>query len=250
MTIVDDEHDGDLQLRVGLHRLAAAVEREHPDWPLDRLAREVRRRMSAAERESYLLLLLREQLGGVRRARVREIEKHAEDVARRAENTERKAAWEREQQERRASWEREPWTAPRNSRAWKTWTRTTPEGQAHAARLESEREAEARRRAEIDAVGVDVWYFREMERIMGNFRDAVRLELTAELLGAEFALGDGRSVTWGAATVAEHTQRIDLLMGNVRGNLETANRHRSAVAMIAEHGVSTLNDVVALERAA
>lgn len=74
-------------------------------------------------------------------------------------------------------------------------------------------------------------------------RDETRLEVTAELLASRFALGDGRMVTWGEATAAEHEERIELLRSNVIGNLETIVVHQAALALMERQGVPRLGDV-------
>ncbi|MFJ8687361.1 hypothetical protein [Micromonospora wenchangensis] len=71
----------------------------------------------------------------------------------------------------------------------------------------------------------------------------VRLETTRELLDSAFALGDGRTATWGDATIADHRQRIALLVGAAAGTTETAARHQAAIRMIEEAGVSRLADL-------
>jgi hypothetical protein len=80
--------------------------------------------------------------------------------------------------------------------------------------------------------------------------EQVRLEVTEELLGSEFALGDGTMVTWGDATVADHEQRIRLLEANAVGNVQTAARHRAAIVMINDGNVKTLAEVAIAEAAA
>lgn len=70
-----------------------------------------------------------------------------------------------------------------------------------------------------------------------------RLKVTAELLGSEFALGDGRRVTWGMATREEHRQRIELLKRNAGANIEAASRHQQAIAMLEASGAECLREV-------
>lgn len=71
----------------------------------------------------------------------------------------------------------------------------------------------------------------------------LKMEWTEELLTTGFALGDGRIVTWGTATIADHQQRIDMLERNAVGNLEAAGRHRAAMEEIAQNGATTLADL-------
>lgn len=69
------------------------------------------------------------------------------------------------------------------------------------------------------------------------------MEFTAELLASEFALGDGRRVTWGEATVGDHEQRIELLTKNAAANAEAAARHVNAVSVLTSLGLERLSDV-------
>lgn len=71
----------------------------------------------------------------------------------------------------------------------------------------------------------------------------IRLEITAELLGSEFAIGDGRRVTWGWATAREHEARIEMLTGQTAGVIDTAARHAVAIKMIREGGVACLGEL-------
>jgi hypothetical protein len=71
----------------------------------------------------------------------------------------------------------------------------------------------------------------------------VRLETTRELLATVFALGDGTETTWGAATVAQHEQRVTMLAKNASGVIGTASRHKAAIRMITDAGVTCLADL-------
>lgn len=91
-----------------------------------------------------------------------------------------------------------------------------------------------------------IWEARRHDLIRGlleQYKETIRLELTEELLGSIFALGDGRRVTWGEATRAEHEQRIDMLAKNANANAAAAARHMAAVSMIEEAGVERLADI-------
>lgn len=72
------------------------------------------------------------------------------------------------------------------------------------------------------------------------------LRITQELLGSEFALGDGRRVTWGEATVEDHEDRVEMLKKNIAGNAETAARHIRAIEMIKNNNVNRLADLEAV----
>lgn len=82
-----------------------------------------------------------------------------------------------------------------------------------------------------------------MAEIINEYAFRVRLELTAELLGSEFALGDGRRVTWGEASTEDHEQRIRMLTSNAVANAEAAARHQAAITIIADAGVERLRQV-------
>jgi|DEB19_MinimDraft_3_1074340.scaffolds.fasta_scaffold183494_2 hypothetical protein len=58
-----------------------------------------------------------------------------------------------------------------------------------------------------------------------------------------FTPGDGRRVTWGEATIADHEMRIDFL-GRKRSGLDaTMKRHRQAIDDIRRAGVNCLNEI-------
>lgn len=80
--------------------------------------------------------------------------------------------------------------------------------------------------------------------LLDEYRRVVIVEWTAELLDSEFAVGDGRRVTWGAATVDEHVARIRLLTSNVRGNLDAIARHEAAIRAIQESSTASLAEAV------
>ena len=82
-----------------------------------------------------------------------------------------------------------------------------------------------------------------MVDLIAEFRQEIRLEVTAELLETQFALGDGRRVTWGEATEADHRKRIALLSNNAAANLEVAARHEVAIQMLADAGLSCLSEM-------
>jgi len=91
-------------------------------------------------------------------------------------------------------------------------------------------------------------YHRERQRevlreLIERESEHVRLKTTRELLATMFALGDGTRTTWGAATVAQHRQRIESLTVNAAGIVETATRHRAAIRMIEDSGVKCLDEL-------
>lgn len=146
--------------------------------------------------------------------------------------------WLQSEVERRATWAR---------RAGKESLDQAPEPIRQAAlRQETEEAEKASYKAELRAryAEIDAECQRElMESIRTateNFRAAVRLELTEELLASSFALGDGTRVTWAEATVEQHQARVAMLQGMAAGTLETAARHEEAVAMLREAGAPCL----------
>jgi hypothetical protein len=80
-----------------------------------------------------------------------------------------------------------------------------------------------------------------LEQAIERVKEKTRYQVTRELLGTEFALGDGRSVTWGTATKQDHQTRIDLLTKNAAGNVEAAARHSQAIDLLNEHHIPCLN---------
>jgi predicted lipoprotein len=72
----------------------------------------------------------------------------------------------------------------------------------------------------------------------------------AEVYRETFALYDGRRVSWGEATVADHRQRVDRLRMQRRAIGETIARHEDAISLCEEHGVDRLIDIGAAEGAA
>jgi hypothetical protein len=66
---------------------------------------------------------------------------------------------------------------------------------------------------------------------------------TEELLSSEFALPDGRRVTWGSATATDHRLRIDMLVGQTVGIAETAALHERALQDMGKAKVATLADL-------
>lgn len=86
----------------------------------------------------------------------------------------------------------------------------------------------------------------DLRDITAKYAAELRMEWTAELLATEFALGDGRRVTWGSATLAEHEQRAAMLEQNAVANAEAAARHRSAIQALGLAGAPNLAELVAV----
>ncbi|BBY11002.1 hypothetical protein [Mycobacterium marseillense] len=80
-------------------------------------------------------------------------------------------------------------------------------------------------------------------KLIRDVADEVRFEVTAELLDTMFATGDGTRVSWGDATIAQHTERVDTLTKMIAGTSETAAMHIAAVRMCEGAGVDTLRQI-------
>lgn len=95
--------------------------------------------------------------------------------------------------------------------------------------------------------GTSGFYAEKRSIAVGKMLDEVaemtRLEVTKELMETLFALGDGTRVTWGEATITQHEQRLAMLTGNIEGLADTAARHRRAIEMIQEAGVTSLREL-------
>lgn len=85
--------------------------------------------------------------------------------------------------------------------------------------------------------------WQRLKESVAHCADEVRLEITTELLLTTFALGDGRRVTWGDATIEQHEQRVAVLLRGAQGTIETAGRHTEAIRMIRDGGVTCLRDL-------
>jgi len=76
---------------------------------------------------------------------------------------------------------------------------------------------------------------------------AIATEQTfASLVRRAFALGDGRRIEWGAATIDEHRERIMYLMKQRYGLDKTIEAHQQAIRTIESAGVSCLDDLAAV----
>lgn len=78
----------------------------------------------------------------------------------------------------------------------------------------------------------------------------IRLEVSEQLLTSEFALGDGRTVTWGEATLDDHRTRVRIGTNNAVANMEDAARHTAAINMLLESGSSRLVELAPVRLAA
>jgi hypothetical protein len=63
-------------------------------------------------------------------------------------------------------------------------------------------------------------------------------------LRERFALGDGTFITWGAATIEQHEQRVALLRGQIAGLSATMARHVATIARLRDTGARCLDALV------
>jgi hypothetical protein len=82
-----------------------------------------------------------------------------------------------------------------------------------------------------------------MRASIEEFKESVRLELTQQLLDSVFALGDGRRVTWGEATIVDHQQGVEMLTTKAIAIGENAAHHLAAIALISRAGASCLREI-------
>jgi hypothetical protein len=162
---------------------------------------------------------------------IRADQRAVERAAMQAEVDVQREEWsERAEQDRR-------WQALKRGAQW-AWKAITPE---EKARWDEWRAVE------------DEWERKKVEslnRIIGDFMATMRVQWTEELLGSEFALGDGRRVSFGDATVADHRKRVDMQTGLAMAELQDAALHEAAIAVLDETGAACLNDVPEELRAA
>lgn len=221
---------------------------KRPDTAEDDLARALLRKLKAEQKEIVLLCWLEDEIAHRRRDQARAIERQAQRQAEAAETCAQSEAdrerRQREEAERQARWLRYPFTAPRNTRIYKQWAQTK-EGQKYLAEEAEKGRRDAERKAYIAEHGL--WaYVKETiwDPYTAQVKKEARLELTKELLESTFALGDGRHVSWGQATMHDHVQRIELLMRNAAGSVVTAKLHEEAIRLIQEADAGCLNELV------
>lgn len=94
------------------------------------------------------------------------------------------------------------------------------------------REAE-RKRLEEGSVRIENWLAKVK----------LAMDFTDSLLASEFALGDGRRVTWGEATPAEHRDRIEMMHRQIDGCERDLELHSRVLEALVSSGASSLNDL-------
>ena len=86
----------------------------------------------------------------------------------------------------------------------------------------------------------------DIRRVIDGYRANLVLDWYEELLEASFAVNTrGDTVTWGAATVADHQACVAMLEGNMLALGTNSARHLEAVAAIEAAGVTNLDELVA-----
>lgn len=195
------------------------LETSNPRWGAKRLAAELHARLSDYDIQKLALAYLAEIADGIKRERAQKIEEEA--------------------------------TAPRETEA-----RQAPEDKTHESYPWNKAGRKACRKcgclACLQALGENERFESDLREkhnpwpkvmeLIKSYEAEIRLEVTEDLLGSEFALGDGKRVTWGDATVEDHQQRIDLLAKNAAANISTATKHQAALVMLTDRNVPTLRE--------
>lgn len=82
--------------------------------------------------------------------------------------------------------------------------------------------------------------------IVAQTASALHSEWEPSFLRQIIRMPDGREVTWGAATVADHETRLQMFTVNAVANLEGAARHERAIRDIRTAGIRCLSDLNAV----
>lgn len=202
-----------------VYRLATEFDKEYPREKASRLARRAVKSLTASDREEILTGLLASEIEAIRRQRSREIERRAWEIA----SAEQVTVVERERRE----YKRE---VAKESKAFREAMKRRDDEAAELFRTDPEAH---RRKYTLGGI-IEAWEEKIAER--------AKMELTAELLTAVFATGDGRRVTWGEATLEDHRKRIELLARGVKGSVETIRLHEYAASILRETGATCLNN--------
>lgn len=220
----------------------SSMETKNPSTDTSILARMYLNEIEPSKHETLLIGLLSREFESARRNRIRQIEEKASTSV----ITEIKRA--KIKQDFRLFSNR-PWAAPRSTVVSKEWMKVTS-SKRNQLRAASDPEFSEYLRfrndssSEVNEADFALWRMNNaFEGLRQATRREVQLELTAELLQASFAVGEGRQVSWGDATVNDHLTRIQLLLSQAGGNVSTANRHKAAIHLLQKNGVKTLNEV-------
>lgn len=223
--------------------------RRYGDLCTKELAKKALEKMTAHQQHRLLLSLLKSSFDSIRRADAHAIEQAAspyeqERKERQRENSRRSVQTRRDND----TFLREtPWRASYGKVRQEWVGMTSFFRKARLERLEPGYAKYLEERGDTEYIGGDYTSYSVMKAFKDfedNIRTDVTLELTEELLGSSFSLADGRSVTWGEATVADHKVRINLLLAQASGTVTTAKLHKAAVKMLIDLRVTKLNDAV------
>lgn len=226
----------DADLTIGL--LAAKFDDEYPDSAPEWVADTAIRNTSAAIRRTLLARLLEDRIRARRREHIRTVEQTAAA-------SERWPGLAEVERRERAAEDAEDLEKHRADFLCETPHQTITAAKSCAYRLVRTGELDDRKLQRDDP---EEWErqnpspWESFRNMMEDYRSRVRLELTTELLGSSFALGDGRRVTWGTATEADHRQRIQLLQRQATGTAQTMILHEKAIEILTERSAACLND--------
>jgi hypothetical protein len=168
------------------------------------------------------LELLPDAVWAIRRAEVRKVE--------RAESS-RLSAKRKSQPGRKPVWEEELPESTDERRA-----QATAEGFRTIAEWKEAKREEWFRRAD------KIW-----DETMSYITSAV--EFTQAFLDSEFALGDGRRVTWGEATREDHMARIEYMRTRIESMDEDVHMHLRVLTVLENAGARTLREARQAEAA-
>lgn len=84
----------------------------------------------------------------------------------------------------------------------------------------------------------------KVDEAFSRLKNELRMEWTSELLGSEFALGDGTTTTWGDATREQHLLRMALHKRNAVAGMEGYARHAAALEEIERTGSANLREAL------
>lgn len=87
----------------------------------------------------------------------------------------------------------------------------------------------------------------QVAKIMEEYAAEKFTEWTQELLESRFALPDGSTVEWGAATIDDHRQRVEMFQGYAEASIEGGARHQQAIDALTESGAECLNEYIRRE---
>ena len=116
----------------------------------------------------------------------------------------------------------------------------------HAAATRPPRKRQRRSVVDLprdEAARIESDFWTSVTKAVDRYTEAVRAEITAELLATSFALDDGTTVTWGDATALQHRSASMELQMNAAERLQQAARHEAAIEMLKDSGSPCLNQM-------